>query len=93
MPTFDDAFGDVSWALECAFERTRSEFEGLDPFEAMIAVLLARTLGESRWKTALDGLAQAGFLTPERLAEVEVIELRETVGDKGRSVSAKTLAP
>jgi endonuclease-3 related protein len=93
MPSFDDAFGEVSWALESAFGRGPSGFEGLEPFEAMIAVLLARTLGESRWRTALDGLAEAGLLTPKRLADVGIIELRDAVSDKGRSLSTKTLLP
>ena len=93
MPTFDDAFWDVSAALGSAFGRIESEFAGLEPFEAMIAVLLARTLGESRWRAAVAGLAQAELLTPERLAEAGVIELRDAVSEKGRSISTKTLLP
>jgi len=93
MPTFDDAFDRVDSALNEFFDGSPSEFEGLDPFEAMIAVLLARTLGESSWKAALDGLSEAGLLAPDRLAEVEIVEISDAVREKGRAFSAETLAP
>jgi endonuclease-3 related protein len=59
----------------------------------MVAVLLARTLGQSSWTAALEGLDAAGLLTPDRLAEVEVVEIAEAVRDQGCSISAETLAP
>jgi endonuclease III len=93
MPTLDEAFETMHSALVDTFGRPRSEFEGLDPFEAMIAVLLSRTLGESSWRTALDGLREAGLLTPEGLADAEVIELGDAVRRKGRSVAPETIAP
>ncbi len=93
MPTLDEAFASLHSALVDAFGSARSDFEGLAPFEAMVAVLLSRTLGESSWRTALDGLREAELLTPEGLAEAEVIEIGDAVRKKGRSVSAETLAP
>jgi endonuclease III len=93
MPTLDDDFENVSSALVGAFGRPQSEFADLAPFEAMIAVLLARTLGQSRWSAALDGLGEAGLLTPEGLAEVEIVEIVDAVREKGRSLSVETLAP
>ncbi len=93
MPTFQEAFGDVSAALAQHFGRPPSHFEGLEPFEAMIAVLLERKAGQTRWKAALEGLGAAGLLVPERLAEVEIIEIRDAVREKGPILSAKALAP
>ena len=93
MPTLDEAFETMHSALVDAFGSAPSHFEGLAPFEAMVAVLLARTLSESNWRTALEGLREAELLTPERLAEAEVIEIGDAVRQKGRPVSAVTLAP
>ncbi|MGP0067470.1 MAG: endonuclease III [Isosphaeraceae bacterium] len=93
MPTLDEAFETLHSALVESFGSARSEFEGLAPFEAMLAVLLARTLSESNWRSALDGLREADLLTPEALAGAEVIEIGDAVRKKGRSVSAETLAP
>jgi endonuclease III related protein len=93
MPTLDEAFETMQSALVDAFGSARSEFEGLAPFEAMVAVLLSRTLGESTWRTALDGLREAELLTPGKLAEAGVIEIGDAVRQKGRSISAETLAP
>jgi endonuclease-3 related protein len=93
MPTLDDAFDTIRSALVAAFGRPPSAFAGLAPFEAMIAVLLARTLGESSWRAALDGLDEAGLLTPESLAQVEIIEIGDAVREKGRSIAPEKLAP
>jgi endonuclease-3 related protein len=93
MPTLDDAFETMHSALVDAFGSAPSHFEGLAPFEAMVAVLLARSLSESNWRTALDGLREAELLTPEALASAEVIEIGDAVRKKGRPVSAETLAP
>ncbi len=93
MPTLNEAFDDLRASLVVAFGHARAEFEGLSPFEAMIAALLARTLGETAWKTALDGLREAELLTPEAMAGAEVIEIGDAVRKKGHSVAAETLAP
>jgi endonuclease-3 related protein len=93
MPTLDESFETLQLALVATFGHARPEFEGLPPFETMIAVLLARTLGESAWRTALDGLREAELLTPEGLAGAEVIEISDAVRKKGSSVAAETLAP
>ena len=93
MPTFEEAFEDVSVALARNFGRPRSDLESLEPFEAMIAVLLEQKAGQARWKAALDGLGAAGLLVPERLAEVEIVEISDAVREKGPILSPKALAP
>ncbi len=45
MPTLDDAFSAVRDALVEHFGEPAADFEGLAPFEAMVAVLLDRELG------------------------------------------------
>jgi len=93
MPTLDVAFSLVSRALVDHFGRPRSDFEDLAPFEAMVAVLLARTMGRERWKAVLDGLGEAGLLTPDRLADAELIEIVDALRIKKQAPSIKTLAP
>ena len=44
--------------------RPADDFEGLAPFEAMVAVFLDRALGGARWRAALDGLGEDGLLSP-----------------------------
>jgi endonuclease III related protein len=89
MPTFDA----VHQALVDHLDLPQSEFEGLAPFEAMIAVLLARTLGPSSWSAAIDALGESGLVDPGRLAVAEVTEIRDALREKGIALSPKTLAP
>jgi endonuclease III related protein len=93
MPTLDVAFPLVSRALVDHFGRTPSDFEGLAPFEAMVAVLLARTMGREAWKAVLDGLSEADLLTPDRLADAELLEISDALRNKKSAPSMKTLAP
>jgi endonuclease-3 related protein len=93
MPTLHEAFADVSFELAQHFDRPTSDFEGLEPFEAMVAVLLERKAGQERWKPALEGLGAAGLLVPERLAELELVEIVDALRETGVDLSAKTVAP
>ena len=83
MPTLDDAFSTVCEALIEHFGPPPADFEGLAPFEAMIAVLLDRELGGSRWSAALDGLDESGLLTPDRLAEADIPEISDALREQG----------
>jgi endonuclease III related protein len=93
MPTLDDAFPTVYAALVEHFGPPEGGFEGLAPFEAMIAVLLDRTLAKARARAALDVLDRAGLLSPQRLAEADLIEIRDALLTAGLSTLAKSLAP
>jgi endonuclease-3 related protein len=93
MPTLDVAFSPVSKALVDYFGRPRSDFQDLSSFEAMVAVLLARTMGRESWKAVLDGLSEAGLLTPDRLAGAELMEIVDALRLKKQAPSIKTLAP
>jgi len=93
MPTLDDAFLAVRSALAEHFGPPAAGFDDLAPFEAMIAVVLDRSLGGERWRSALDGLAEAGLLAPLRLAEADVIEIGDAIRDRGLSAPNSSIAP
>jgi endonuclease-3 related protein len=93
MPTLDDSFPTLCQSLGEHFGRAPDDFDGLAPFEAMIAVLLERELGGSRWRTAVDALDQAGLLTPEELAGAEVFELSDALREQGVAVTVQSVAP
>ena len=59
----------------------------------MVAVLLARTMGREAWKAVLDGLSEADLLTPERLADAELLEIVDALRGRKQAPSVKTLAP
>ncbi len=92
MPTLDDAFDTLHDALVDHFGSAPDDFAGLDPFEAMIAVLLERELG-GRFRAALGALSQAGLLFPRRLADAGVIEIVSTLRDQGFAPSPQAIAP
>ena len=94
MPSLHDVFSPVSSALGDHSDRPQFDFEALaTPFEAMVAVLLARNLGPASWKSVLDGLGDAGLLTPDRLANADLIEIVDAVRGRKPAASVKTLAP
>jgi endonuclease III related protein len=93
MPTFDDAFDGVRAALTRQFGSAPREFEDLAAFDAMVAVLLDRSLGAGRWRLALDGLSDEGLLDPERLADAEILEIADAVPDKRSVANPRTIAP
>ncbi|MFI5460957.1 MAG: endonuclease III [Isosphaerales bacterium] len=92
MPTLDEAFSTVCEALADHFGPPPADFEGLAPFEAMIAVLLDRELGGARWSAALDGLDESGLLTPDRLARADIPEISDALREKGVTAPAQTAA-
>jgi endonuclease III related protein len=94
MPSLHDVFSLVSSALGDQSDRPQSDFEAFaTPFEAMVAVLLARNLGRVSWRSVLDGLSEAGLLTPDRLANADLIEIVDAVRGRKPVPSVKMLAP
>src|ERR1017187_5294349 len=93
MPTLEAAFPTVCEVLAEHFGGPASNLEGLDPFEAMVAVLLDRAIGGARVRAALDGLEEAGLLTPDRLARADVLEIRHALSEQGISARARSVAP
>jgi endonuclease-3 related protein len=93
MPTLDDSFSTLCQSLAEHFGRPADDFEGLAPFEAMIAVLLERELGGTRWRAALESLDRAGFVTPEALAGAEAFEISDALREHGVSATVQSVAP
>ncbi len=93
MPTLDDALATVCESVALHSGRGSELFERQDPFEAMAGVLLSRELGASRTAAALSALEDGGFLSPERLARADVLEVRETLLGKGIAASPFVIAP
>jgi endonuclease III related protein len=93
MPTLDVAFPLVSRALVDQYGRAPSDFEGLGPFETMVAVLLARSMRPETWKAGIVGLREAGLLTPDRLADAAPIDIADALRSTKPAPSIKTIAP
>jgi endonuclease III related protein len=93
MPTLDQAFDAVLAALRRHYGPAPHDFQGLAPFEAMIAVFLDRELGSKRWRPALDALSDHGFLRPDRLADAEIPEITDALRERGIAAHARTIAP
>jgi endonuclease-3 related protein len=93
MPTLDDSFEAIHTALLDRFGPPPTEFESSDTFETMVAVLLNRVTGGTGSKEGLDGLAEHGLLTPERLARAEIPEIIDAMRGRAVSVPARSLAP
>jgi endonuclease III related protein len=93
MPTLDDAFDAVCSAWLEHFGPPPDGCDDLAPFEAMIAVLLGRGSGVERVRPVLDGLAEAGLLAPDRLAEADLVEIGDRLRESVPSLPINAIAP
>lgn len=66
---------------------------GLDPFAALIAVLLGRVADPTRATRAIEALADANLLSPQALAAADVAEVGDVLGPIGVTIPARGLAP
>jgi endonuclease-3 related protein len=94
MPALDESFPAIVAALA---ERYAAPVPvgvaaGVDPFRALVAVLLSRVVDPIRAARGLDALADAGLLDPLALAEAEVAEIGDTLKSSGVNVPARGLA-
>ncbi len=93
MPSLDEALPLIRAAAVEPDGAPADRFHGPDPFAAMVAALLARQVGPSVWRPALEALAEQGLLDPARLDEAGMPELQDALRGKVRSLSVRTLAP
>jgi endonuclease-3 related protein len=93
MPTLDDVFDVVRSSLAKHFGRADPDAGDLAPFEAMVAVLLERSVGANRWRAALDGLRDVDLLSPERLTQAAIPEIVDALNEAGISAPAQSVAP
>jgi endonuclease-3 related protein len=93
MPSFDEALPLIRAAASGPDGAPADRFDGLEPFAAMVAALLARQVGSSVWRPTLEALGEQGLLDPARLADAGMPELQDALRGKVRSLSVRTLAP
>ncbi|MBV8382799.1 MAG: hypothetical protein JOZ63_09335 [Planctomycetaceae bacterium] len=93
MPTFDESFLEVVTTLAGHYGRPKPVAEGLDLFEALVAVALARSVGLKKLAAALDGLRDAGLVESRTLAEADPADLSEALRAAKVSLPARSLGP
>ncbi len=92
MPTLDEAFSQVREALLQRFNEPTNRFAGLDPFAAMVGVVLERNGAGAHLDLAMSALDKAGFLSSYELQEAEVFQIADVLREAGLDVSAQRLA-
>src|SRR5262245_48648885 len=65
---------------------------GLDPFPALVGVLLARVADPAKAARALETLADAGLLEPGTLAGADINEIHDALKSNGVNVPLRGLA-
>jgi endonuclease III related protein len=93
MPTLDESFLEVVATLAGRYGRPAPLAEGLDPFEALVAVALARSVGLKKLAAVLDGLREAGLVESRSLAEADPADLSEALRAAKVSLPARSLGP
>lgn len=93
MPTLGESYPTIVAALDERYGSPEPIRDDLDPFEAMVAVVLARSAEPRKVDAALDLLRDAGLLAPEPLAEADESEVGDALREGKVSLSARALAP
>jgi endonuclease-3 related protein len=93
MSSLDEALPLIREAAAQSGGDSADVFDGLEPFGTMIAAILARQVGSSRWKPVIEAMGEHGLLTPSRLDDAGMPEIQDALRGKVRSISVRTLAP
>jgi endonuclease-3 related protein len=93
MPTLAESFPTVCSALVEHFALAPAGIDRETPFEAMIRVLLDREFGASRAALALEVLERAGLLAPDRLAQADVLAVRDAFLQAAIPAAPQSVAP
>jgi endonuclease-3 related protein len=97
MPSPDDSLPALFEALTGRYGRPEPPWGtgagGRDPFEGLVAELLARALDARKCDRALAALRDAGLLDPQTLAEADPAETADALRSAGLRVADKALAP
>ena len=93
MPTLAESFPTVRSALVEHFALAAAGIDRETPFEAIVRVLLDREFGGSRAVAALEVLERAGLLTPDGLAQADVLAVRDAFHEAGIPASPQSVAP
>jgi endonuclease III related protein len=95
MPSLDHSFDAMVAALDAHYGTAapRTAAAGLDPFPALVAVLLERATDPRKAARALDVLADAGLLDPSALAGADAAEVDDALKSAGLVIAPRALAP
>jgi endonuclease-3 related protein len=94
MPPLDESFPTIVSALADRYGQPAFVAEGLEPFEAMLAVVLARSVEVRKIAPALAALADAGRIDPPALAGAAPAEIVAILRDEaGLTSAAKLVGP
>jgi endonuclease-3 related protein len=95
MPTLDGSLAAIVAALaeHYGVPAPVGVAAGLDPFPALVSVLLARAADPARAARGLEALADAGMLETRALAGADVAEIGDALKSGGVTVPARALSP
>ncbi len=91
MPSLHDAFSPASSALAGPVDPDDSDFDGLAPFEAMVAVVLDRNLHRINWRVVLAILRDVDCLTPEQMLDADPVEIGDELPREKSAFAVKLL--
>jgi endonuclease-3 related protein len=93
MPTLDEAFDAVRTVPARQGGTEEPDRSGLAPFERAAGVLLERGPVGTRWRAALESLADENLLSPERLAQADIPEIIDALREAGIVANVRAAAP
>jgi endonuclease-3 related protein len=93
MPSLDESFPAIVNALTKRYGRAGPPASWLEPFDAIVATVLARSLDAKKRETAVAALRDEGLLEPQTLAEADPAEVADALSSAGLSVSKSALVP
>jgi len=93
MPPLDDSSPAIRDALTDRYGRPPAPAAGLDPFESLVATVLARVFDAKKLRVAVEALRDEGLLDPQALAEADTTEAEDALRAQGLTVTRGALTP
>lgn len=93
MPALDESYPAFRDALADRYGRPESPAAGLDPFLALVTIVLDRVLDPKKRDAVVTVLRDEGLLEPQALAEADPVEAEEALRSAGLTVNRTALAP
>lgn len=93
MPSLASTYPEIRAALIERYGESSREIDRSDSFEAVLAVILGRSLEPRKVGQALDALRDAGILDSHELAEADPSEIAEVLRSSGAKLTPKAVAP
>jgi endonuclease-3 related protein len=93
MPSLDESFPAIRDALADRYGHPEPPAAGLDPFEALVAIVLDRALDARKRDAAVAALRDEGLLDAQALAESDPSETEDALRGAGLAVPRSALSP